>query len=328
MRTRLIHSSSDPASSDAEKDVSRFGSHTTVLLKESIECLAIRADDTVVDATLGGAGHARLIAEQLGSGGMMIGFDLDEGAIDRAHQALASASCRVELVQANFRHMAQELATRKIEHVDRVLFDLGWSGFQLAAGRGFSFLVDEPLVMTYSFDFDQDKARETTSDTLTARKIVNEWAEKSLADIIFGFGEERYARRIAKTIVLQRARKPIETSYELGEIVRSAVPVAYARGRIHPATKTFQALRIAVNDEFGAIEEGLAGAWQLLAPHGRIAVITFHSLEDALVKRTFAAWEKAGEGKRITKKPLIPTRDEILDNPRARSAKLRIIEKL
>ena len=311
MRT-FEHSSSDPASSDA--------GHVSVLLHESIDSLAIQPGDTVVDATLGGAGHARLIASRLGQEGTLVGFDLDEAAIERTRAALAEASCRVELIRANFRDMQKELAQSSVTRIDKVLFDLGWSGFQLAAGRGFSFLVDEPLLMTY--------ARDITPDTLTARKAVNEWAEESLADVIYGFGEERNARRIARAICEARKRKPIETSLQLAEIVRAAVPAAYARGRIHPATKTFQALRIAVNDELGALEQGLDAAWELLTPGGRVVVISFHSIEDRLVKRVFAAWEKEGKGKRTPKKPIPPSRDEVKSNPRSRSAKLRVFEKM
>jgi 16S rRNA (cytosine1402-N4)-methyltransferase len=169
---------------------------------------------------------------------------------------------------------------------------------------------------------------QTGAHTLTARAVVNSWEESSLADVIYGFGEERFARRIARAIVEYRVQKPIETSAELGAVVRAAVPAPARRGKIHPATKTFQALRIAVNDELGSLEDALTGAWEVLAPHGRIAVISFHSIEDRVIKNRFVSWEKQGLGKRITKKPLVPSREEILENRRARSAKLRVIEKI
>ncbi|MBM3261060.1 16S rRNA (cytosine(1402)-N(4))-methyltransferase RsmH, partial [Candidatus Kaiserbacteria bacterium] len=204
--------------------------------------------------------------------------------------------------------------------IDKALFDLGWSGYQLSAGRGFSFLSDEPLLMTY--------VKDITSETLTAREIVNEWEEQSLIDIIAGWGEERYARRIAAAIVERRDQKPFETARDLGEVIKACVPSVYRYGRIHPATKTFQALRIAVNDELGSLQEGIASAYQMLAPGGRIAVITFHSIEDRIVKQTFVEWEKAKTGRRITKKPIVPTPEELAHNPRARSAKLRVIEKM
>ena len=171
----------------------------------------------------------------------------------------------------------------------------------------------------------------TYADTptgLTAATIVNEWGEESIADILFGWGEEHYSRRIAKAIVARRAHKPFTTSVELAEAITAAVPPRYRHGRIHPATRTFQALRIAVNDELGALAEGLRSAWKHLAPGGRIAVITFHSIEDRVVKQMFAAWEASEEGKRVVRKPIRPAGPEISMNPRSRSAKLRVIQKL
>src|SRR3990167_1971621 len=172
-------------------------------------------------------------------------------------------------------------------------------------------MSEEPLHMGYAQD-----------QELTAEKIVNEWEESSIADILFGWGEERYSRKIARGILKARSAKRIKTARELADIVKANVPSAYRFGRIHPATKTFQALRIAVNDELGALTEGLQSAWGMLNPHGRIAVITFHSIEDRIVKRTFAAWDQADEGVRITKKPTVPNETEISKNPRSRSAKL------
>jgi 16S rRNA (cytosine1402-N4)-methyltransferase len=295
--------------------------HRTVLLHEAVDALAIRPDGTYVDATLGGAGHTTYIAQQLNAQGTCIGFDLDADAIERARTALADATCTVHLVQANFRTIHEELQKLGIAHVDGVLFDLGWSSFQLDAGRGFSFLKDEPLAMTYA------KTKDHSDETLTARTIINEWGEDSLTDIISGWGEERYAARIARAIVLRRTERPFESARDLADTIKAAVPTVYRFGRIHPATRTFQALRIAVNDEMGALTDGLSGALQSLAPKGRVSVITFHSIEDRIVKQRFVAWEKEGIGTRITRKPMLPSSDEITTNPRARSAKLRIFEK-
>ena len=329
MRTRRSQSSSDPVSETPSFVKTTEGGHRPVLLHEALDALAISPSDTVVDATLGGAGHAREIIQRLGTKGIFIGFDLDLDAIARAQTALADASCTAHLINANFRNIKSELQKLGVEEIDRALFDLGWSAYQLDAGRGFSFLKDEPLLMTYSKE----------SGALTAATIVNEWAEESIADVIFGWGEERYSRRIAKRIVEQRLHRPFTTAVELADCVREAVPAAYRRGprsksfalqrgrRLHPATKTFQALRIAVNDELGALQEGLTGASALLAEDGRIAVITFHSIEDRLVKRLFAEWEKRGYGKRVTKKPIVPSVEELRENPRARSAKLRVFHK-
>jgi 16S rRNA (cytosine1402-N4)-methyltransferase len=280
--------------------------------------LDIKEDDIVVDATLGGAGHAKAIADKLGPEGKLLGFDLDHAAIERAQNALRDAKCQVELIEANFRELGSALPARSVREINSALFDLGWSSFQLEAERGFSFNTNDPLLMTYSVN---------PSSGLTAQQIVNLWSESSLSDIIFGWGEERYARRIARALVERREKAKFTTARELAETIASAVPAAYRHGRIHPATRTFQALRIAVNDELGALKEGLESAWKLLKPGGRIAVITFHSIEDRQVKQYFAGLEKSGEGKRLTKKPMVPTDDELRENPRARSAKLRVIEK-
>ncbi len=290
--------------------------HRTVLLHEAVELLEIQGGDTVVDATLGGAGHTQAILEKIGAKGALYAFDADHEAIERAETVLGS-DARIHLIHANFREMREQLQALGVERIGSALFDLGWSGYQLAAGRGFSFLSDEALSMAYDKD-----------QSLNASVIVNTWEESSLVDVITGWGEERYAGRIAKAIVARRAVAPIKTSRELAEIVKAAVPTSYRYGRIHPATKTFQALRIAVNDELGALVSGLKAAWELLEEGGKISVITFHSIEDRIVKRQFRDWEDMGKGKRITKKPLTPSADEVAQNPRSRSAKLRVIEKI
>jgi 16S rRNA (cytosine1402-N4)-methyltransferase len=284
-----------------------------VLLQESLEALDIAPDDTVVDATLGGAGHARAFADRLGPNGTLVGFDVDDAAIARAEDALADVAPRVVLIRGNFRTMAESLRERGITPT-KIFFDLGWSSFQLT-GKGMSFLVDEPLDMRFG------------DGAITARAVVNAWEESSLADVIYGFGGERFARRIAKGIAAARLIRPIETTTELADIVRESVPAIARRGPIHPATKTFQALRIAVNDELGSLEQGLAGAWESLRSGGRLAVISFHSLEDRIVKTRFLSWEHLGSGTRLTKKPIAPARAESLRNRRARSAKLRSIQK-
>lgn len=309
MRTRLIQSSSDPAGSHT---------HRSVLLEESIEVLNIQPDDIVVDATLGLGGHASEIARRLGARGILIGFDADEYALRAAREKLSGVRPVLYLERANFRTVGAVLDRIGVPRITKALFDLGWNTTQLDAGRGFSFQTDEPLLMTY----------ETSPDpsALTADSIVNTWSEESLANVFFGYGEERYARRIARAICRARETRRIETARELADIIRSAVPSAYARGRIHPATKSFQGLRIAVNDELGALKEGISAAWERLAPGGRIAVITFHSIEDREVKRMFRAFEEEG-GRRLSKKPVVPSAEEIAANPRSRSAKLRSIEK-
>ncbi len=321
MRTRSFKSSGNSMSSAAfaEASASQRHGHRSVLLHEVVENLCIKPSDTVVDATLGGAGHARAIAEKLGPEGVFVGFDLDNDAIERTREALKEfAKPTIHLVNANFRKLSAELEKLNTAKIDKAVFDLGWSGYQLEAGRGFSFLKDEPLSMSYS---------DSPDAALTASTIVNEWGEESIADIIFGWGEEHYSRRIAKKIVEAREKSPIRTSLELAEIIRSAVPPAYRHGRIHPATRTFQALRIAVNDELVALKEGLAASWKILAEKGRIAVISFHSIEDREVKRMFVELEKGGEGRRITRSPIRASKEELEINPRARSAKLRVIEK-
>ena len=277
----------------------------------------VRPNDVVVDATAGGGGHARSIAEHLGKKGVLVAFDLDQDALDRTKKRLAGTSPQVHLVCADFRTMGEELSKLDIPPVTKILFDLGWSSYQLNSGRGFSFRSEEPLLMTYSKE----------PGSLTATVIINTWGEDSLADIIFGWGQERYSRRIARAIVERRGKKRFVTAHDLAEVIRASVPGGARRGRIHPATKTFQALRIAVNDELGALSAGLSAAWKVLAPGGRIAVITFHSIEDGVVKRFFAGLERSGEGVRLNRKPVPAGKEEAQRNPRARSAKIRAVEK-
>lgn len=294
--------------------------HVPVLLHESIEGLQLKSGDTVVDATLGAGGHSSEIAKSLSGDVQIIGFDLDQKALDLATETIKEAGGKLIPIHANFRTMEAACKEKGITSINGALFDLGISSMEIGeSGRGFSFKYDEPLLMTLQ--------NPITEETLTAMQVVNGTREQELADIIYEYGEEHFSRGIAKAIVQYRKQKKIETSLELAEIIANAVPGFYRKGRINPATKTFQALRIYVNDELGAVKGGLQGAWNLLAPQGRIAVITFHSLEDRIVKNFFKDLPKEN-AKIITKKPIVPTREEIIKNPRSRSAKLRIVEKI
>jgi len=292
--------------------------HTSVLLEEVLEGLDIKSDSIVVDATVGGAGHLKEFANLLSDEGVLVGIDADPAALARAEEALAETRPTLMLVPGNFRDIRDHLEGRGVTEISHALFDLGWSGFQLTAGRGFSFLADEPLQMTYGVP---------TEDTLTAKDLLNTLDEDKIADIIFAYGEERFARRIARSIVETRAEKEIETTKELAAIVKRSVPAWYRHRKAHPATKTFQALRIAVNDELDVLREGLEGAIHLLVPGGRVAVITFHSIEDRIVKRFFEGLQRDGVGTPLTKKPIAPSKEELEENPRARSAKLRVFVK-
>ncbi len=293
--------------------------HDTVLLEESVDTLIIEPTDTVVDATLGGAGHFERILEKLGPGGHLIGIDADRDAITRAREVVERVPedkrPKISLVEDNFRNLASILSSVGAQTPNKLLFDLGWSGFQLATGRGFSFRMDEPLLMTYG-----DPAEAET----TAADLVNHLTEQSLADMIFSLGEERFARSIARSIVKQREEAPIVTTFDLVQAIEAGVPGWYRHRKLHPATKTFQALRIAVNDELGAVRSGLSAALASLAPGGRVGVITFHSIEDRIVKSMLRDAAYAGQGILVTKKPLVPTAAELAKNPRARSAKLRV----
>jgi 16S rRNA (cytosine1402-N4)-methyltransferase len=288
--------------------------HAPVLLHESIQALALVATDIVVDGTFGGGGHSTLMAEQLGAKGRLVCVDLDEAAQAR-FDAQFKGKKNILFVHANFKDTDMILGQAHLSTVSKVLLDLGTSVFQLLADtRGFSFHSDVPLSMTFS-----EKGSHTG---FTAADIVNTWQESSIADIIYGYGEEKSSRKIARAIVAARAIAPITTSKQLAEVIEQAVP---RRGRIHPATKTFQALRITTNDELGTLTEAMNNWWQALSAQGRLSIITFHSLEDRLVKQ----WMKAQlNGTVITKKPVTPSLEELQSNPRSRSAKLRTIEKI
>ena len=303
--------------------------HIPVLLNECISKLEIKADGIYVDGTLGRGGHSEKIAEKLQSG-RLIAIDRDETAIREAGERLAPFGDKVKLVKANFRDIGAVLDSLSIDKVDGMLFDLGVSSPQLDDGeRGFSYMADAPLDMR----MDRDEA-------MSAWNVVNEWSEAELGRIIRDYGEERYWRSIAERIV--RAR-PVNTTLELVDVIKSAMPAKALREKQHPAKRTFQAIRIAVNDELGALADMLDEAMERLKPGGRLCVITFHSLEDKIVKSAVKSREDGctcppefpvcvcgfrQTVRRVTKKPIVPTDEELEINPRSRSAKLRVIEKL
>mgnify|MGYP001619158957 CR=1 FL=1 len=292
--------------------------HVPVLLQEVVLRLDPQAGDIVVDATVGLGGHACVLGKKIGKEGMIVGIDEDEKALKIAEEKLKSLSCRVCLAQRNFRDIDKVFYSCGIENADIMLFDLGMSSLQLEySGRGFSFKSHEPLLMTMR--------AKPTSLTLTAYEIVNYWKEEEIAGIIREYGEETRAKEIARAIIRERSENLIGYADDLAEIIEKTIP---KRGRLHPATKTFQALRVAVNDEINALKEGLQKGLNLLKKNGRMGVISFHSLEDRVVKQFFKSEERVGRISILTKKPIMPTRAEIIENPRARSAKLRIMQKI
>lgn len=295
-------------------------SHVSVLLHEVIDGLELQRGDVVLDGTFGGGGHSKEIIKKIGHTGMLIGLDMDQAAIKRCEAIAAYSVARMECMEGNFKDADKVLDTLGIHGLHKVVLDIGLSSFQFEeSGRGFSFKRDEPLKMTFLED--------PTEETMTADTIVNTWEEENIATILWKYGEERFSRRIARKIVEAREEKPIKTTTELAQLVSEAVPKRFVT-KIHPATKTFQALRITVNDELGNLRIGLARLFERLEPEGRIAVISFHSLEDRIVKQFFRGLSDEGEAELITKKPIVPSEGEIQENPRSRSAKLRIIKKI
>lgn len=296
-------------------------SHIPVLLHESIEGLAIKKGGIYVDCTTNRAGHSVEIAKLLGKKGKLICIDLDKNALAEAKKKLSEVknAPEVHFIHSNFRHIQEILNKLKIERVDGILADLGISSEELdASGRGFSFRTNEKLTMT----FDSNPSEDET----TAFDILNSWSESTIADILYGFADETYSRRIARAIINRRVIKPIETTYELVDTIANAVPASYRHRKTHFATKTFQALRMAVNDELGSINELISSLPNILNEGGRACVITFHSTEDRTVKQGLRNLENIM--KIVNKKAIIPTDEEIEINPRARSAQLRIAEKI
>lgn len=307
--------------------------HISILLRECLDSLDIRPDGIYVDATLGGAGHSLHIARCLTQGGRLIALDRDDMALENAKDRLAEVMDRVTLVKSDFRNLDTAVASCGISQVNGILFDLGVSSPQLdIAERGFSYMNDARLDM-----------RMDQQQQLSAYEVVNKWDRAELRRILYEYGEERYAPQIAAGIDRERQQRPIETTTQLSDIIRSAMPPAARREKQHPAKRSFQAIRIAVNDELMAVQEAMDCAIDALAPGGRLAVITFHSLEDRIVK---SAFRRAAQGctcpkdfpvcvcgktpkiKLVARKPMLPSMEEIAQNPRARSAKLRVCEKL
>lgn len=295
--------------------------HTSVLLHESIDALSLVPGEVFVDCTVGAGGHSEEVCNRFGDAVKIIALDVDQDALNRSEERLGAKGCNITFHLSNFRDFEKALKERGIESVDGFLLDLGFSSYTLEdSGRGFSFQKDEPLTMTLK--------RDVTPNDITASMIVNTWSEETIANILYGYGNERFSRRIAREIVAAREQSPIESTKQLVDIVSSAVPFFYKHGRIHPATKTFQALRIAVNDELGALQEFLEKGFEYLRPGGRMAIISFHSLEDRIVKNFFREKRDSGEAELLTKKPTIPSSEEVEENPRSRSAKLRVLKKI
>lgn len=308
-------------------------SHISVLLRECIENLNIKPNGIYVDCTAGGGGHSLEIAKRLTAGGRLIAIDRDEDALQAAGQRLAAYADRVTFVHSNYAALESVLANLEIDKVDGVLMDLGVSSYQLdTAERGFSYMQDAPLDM-----------RMDREEALCAYDVVNTYSEEELRRILYDYGEEKFARNIAANLVKKRSEMPIRTTLELAELVKASMPKAAREGGHHPAKRTFQAIRIEVNSELSSIPPALDAAVSALNPGGRIAVITFHSLEDRLVKQKFAALASGCTcppdfpvcvcGKKpvvrsVGKKPVTAGEDELAVNPRSRSAKLRVAEKL
>lgn len=308
-------------------------SHVPVLLEECIDGLNINPDGIYVDGTLGGAGHSSEICKRLSPNGMLIGIDRDEEALRVSSKRLEEFDCKKAFVHGNYSDIKNILRELDIEEIDGALLDLGVSSYQLDnPERGFSYMNDAALDM-----------RMDRSEGMTAYDIVNEYSKDELYRIIKSYGEERWASRIADFIVKARREKPIETTFELVEIIKAAVPASARRNGPHPAKRTFQAIRIEVNDELGGVKRAVDDFIDVLAPKGRLAIISFHSLEDRIVKDAYSEREnpcvcppeipicvcgKKPEIKKINKKPIVPSESQEDENPRARSAKLRVCEKL
>ena len=306
--------------------------HYSVLYKETLDGLNIKPDGIYVDGTMGGAGHGQGICEQLGEHGRYIGIDQDEAAIMRGTERLAPFGDRVTIVRSNYADMVSVVKKLGIDHVDGIMLDLGVSSYQLdTAERGFSYREDAPLDM-----------RMDQRQPLTAKDIINDYSEMELFRIIRDYGEDRFAKNIAKHICMERSKKPIETTLELAEIIRHAIPAKIRATGGHPAKRTFQAIRIELNRELSVLEDNLTDMIDLLNPGGRLCIITFHSLEDRIVKTIFKKNEnpctcpshfpvcvcgKVSKGNVVGRKPILPSEEELEVNSRSKSAKLRVFER-
>jgi 16S rRNA (cytosine1402-N4)-methyltransferase len=300
--------------------VNEFKGHVPVLLRESLHGLGCRRGGIYVDCTLGYGGHAAAILAASAPDGILIGLDRDQAAVRQSRSGLAAEAARVRLVHGDYRQLKDHVARLGIAAVDGVIFDLGASSVHFDdPARGFSFMQDGPLDM-----------RMDQSQKLTAAEIVNRLPEAQLADLIYQYGEERYSRRIARALTVARDVQPISTTQQLADVIRGAVPAPYRHGRIHCATRTFQAIRIAVNRELDGLNEALRDAAELLKPGGRLCIISFHSLEDRIAKHTIRSLTQGSNPilQAITRKPVLPSELERQTNPHARSAKLRVAERL
>lgn len=306
--------------------------HTSVLLQETIDALQIRPDGIYVDGTLGGGGHSYEICKRLSDKGRLIGIDQDAAAIEAASGRLGEFKDKVSIIRSNYCEMKEQLSSIGVTSVDGILLDLGVSSYQLdTADRGFTYREDAPLDMR----MDQRQAR-------TAKDIVNEYSEMELYRIIRDYGEDKFAKNIAKHIVRARQEKALETTGELIDVIKAAIPMKVRAVGGHPAKRTFQAIRIELNNELGVLKDSLDDMIDLLSPGGRLCIITFHSLEDRIVKNAFRTNEnpcicpkefpvcvcgRVSKGRVITRKPILPQEEELETNPRSKSAKLRVFEK-
>lgn len=301
--------------------------HIPVLKNEVLKYLKPEPNENFIDCTIGEAGHTLAILEKNGPKGKVLGIDQDPQIIEKCKLKIKGFKERVILVCDNFANLKEIVNKENFRPVSGILFDLGMSSWHLKeSGRGFSFLRDEPLDMRYHYK--NQKLKVKGQKFLTAKEIVNKWSEKEIAQVLRIYGEEKFAKKITREIVKERKTKPIETTSQLVAIIQKAVPKNYERGRIHPATRTFQALRITVNNELENLKKALPQALEVLEPGGRLVVISFHSLEDRIVKNFFKAKKKEGKVEILTKKPVRPSEKEIKFNPASRSAKLRSAIKL
>lgn len=306
--------------------------HYSVMLRETIEQLKIQPDGIYVDGTLGGGGHAFEVCKRLSDKGRLYGIDQDEAAIEAAGRRLAEFGDRVTIIRSNYCRMGEELKNRGVEQADGILLDLGVSSYQLdEAERGFTYREDVPL------DMRMDQRQEKT-----ARDIVNGYSETELYRVIRDYGEDKFAKNIARHIVRAREEKPVETTGELTEIIKAAIPMKVRMQKGHPAKQTFQAIRIELNQELEVLKDSLEGMADMLRPGGRLCIITFHSLEDRIVKNAFRTFEnpctcpshfpvcvcgKVSKGHVVTRKPILPSEQELEENSRSKSAKLRVFER-